>query len=283
MRVQSAAMPTQRLKLLIAYRGTRYHGWQHQMATSTWKGEIPEEGFGIPTVQEKLTRAIAMVVGHPVSVTGSSRTDAGVHAKGQIAHFDTDQAQIPLEGMRRAVNHRLPDDIVVRQIEPAPEGFDAITCAASKRYQYFIWNTLDRNAFYTELCWHRWQTLDAIAMSEAAAHFVGEHDFSSFAKPGHKRENTIRTVLKCSVSAFGPKVVIGVEGTGFLWNMVRIMAGTLVEVGLGRFTPDDIPKMLAACDRRAGGSTAPPQGLYLQWIRCKEPLPSTSPGLRDGE
>jgi tRNA pseudouridine38-40 synthase len=259
----------QRYKLILSYRGTRYHGWQQQPMLPTWKGEVPEEGTGIPTVQEKLASAIAAIVVHPVSVTGSSRTDAGVHAKGQVAHFDTDQAQIPAENLRRAVNHRLPDDILIRAIEPVPDSFDAITAAVGKRYQYYIWNAPDRNAFVPDLCWHRWQVLDIPAMAEAAGHFVGEHDFASFARPGHGRDSTIRTVRACSVAARGPQLVIGVEGGGFLWNMVRIMVGTLVEVGLGRYTPGDIPKMLAARDRQAAGSTAPPQGLYLQWVKLR--------------
>ncbi len=110
-------------------------------------------------------------------------------------------------------------------------------------------------------------------MQLAAAHFVGEHDFASFARPGHHRQTTVRTIAHCSVAARGPKLVIGVEGSGFLWNMVRIIVGTLVEVGLGQYRPDDIPKMLAANDRRAAGSTAPPHGLYLQWIKTNANWP----------
>jgi tRNA pseudouridine38-40 synthase len=260
-------MPTQRYQLLLSYRGTRYHGWQQQPVLETYKGEPPPAGAGIPTIQETLAGAIAAVLSHPVAVVGSSRTDAGVHAKGQVAHFDTNQTQIPPESLRRAVNHRLPPDILVREINCVPEGFDAITAAVKKRYQYFIWNAPDRNPFFPDLCWHRWQTLDLAAMKIASGHFVGEHDFVSFARPGHGRQTTVRTVLSCGVSWRGPMIVFGIEGTGFLWNMVRIMVGTLVEVGLGRYTPEGIPKMLAAGTREAAGSTAPPQGLFLQWIK----------------
>src|SRR5919106_426928 len=119
-------MPTQRYKLTIAYRGTRYHGWQRQSMVESYTGEPPPEGEGIPTIQEALTRAITSVVRHPINLVGSSRTDAGVHAKGQIAHFDTDQTQIPIDGLRRAVNHALPDDVIVRAIEPVGNEFDAI-------------------------------------------------------------------------------------------------------------------------------------------------------------
>ncbi len=260
-------MPSQRYKLLLAYRGTRYHGWQQQALLPTYKGPRPPPGCGIPTVQETLAKALGAVVGHPVSVVGASRTDAGVHAKGQIAHFDTDQDQIAPENLRRAVNHKLPDDILIRQIEPVPDSFDAIAAARSKRYQYYIWNARNRDPFSSDLCWHRWQTLDIPAMKAAADHFVGEHDFTSFARPTHGRHSSVRSVADCSVAARAARIVIGIEGSGFLWNMVRIVVGTLVEVGLGRYAPDDIPKMLAASDRRAGGSTAPPHGLYLQWIR----------------
>ena len=285
-------MPTRRYKLTVAYRGTRYHGWQAQPAMETYKGAGWDGDDGkagdallptppgvspvpagleqtIPTVQEALTRAIVQVVGHPVQVVGSSRTDAGVHAKGQVCHFDTDKVQIPARNLRRAVNHRLPNDVLIRSLTHVPDAFDAVRSTLSKRYQYFIWNAHDRPIFFSDLAWHRWQKLDVGAMNEAAGHFVGEHDFLSFARPGHGRENTVRTVLGCDVSRVGPKLVIGVEGTGFLWNMVRIMVGTLVEVGLGRYGPETVRDMIAAKDRRAAGPTAPPHGLYLQWVRTK--------------
>jgi tRNA pseudouridine38-40 synthase len=270
-------MPTRRYKLTLAYRGTHYHGWQRQMAANTWKGEIPLPGKGIPTVQETVADALGHVLGHPIEVVGSSRTDAGVHAKAQVAHFDTTAVQIPPRGMLLAANHRLPPDVLIRRIDPVPREFDAITCADCKRYQYAVWAEELRTPFVHDLVWHRWQPLDHEAMAAAAGHFVGTYDFASFARPGHKRETTMRCVLECEVSRRGPLIVIGVAGTGFLWNMVRIIAGTLVEVGLGQYTPDDIPRMIAACDRRAAGSTAPAHGLYLQWIRVLIPPGDTEP------
>jgi tRNA pseudouridine38-40 synthase len=288
-------MPSQRYKLTVAYRGTRYHGWQQQPALPSYKGEkqpqfVPEAepddeapsedlwapGVGpapgaevqyIPTVQGELARAIGEVVGHPVDVVGSSRTDAGVHAKGQVVHFDTDKVQIPREALRRAINHRLPSDVLIRVIEPVPDTFDAISSTRTKRYQFFIWNHADRPVFFSDLAWHRWHYLDVPKIAAAAAHFVGEHDFASFARPGHGRDNTVRTVHACDVHFRPPKLVIGVEGSGFLWNMVRIMVGTLVQVGLDRTQPDQIPEIIGAKDRRAAGPTAPPHGLYLQWIK----------------
>ena len=277
-------MPTQRYKLTLAYRGTDYHGWQTQAVTENYPEEVPQ-GHGIPTIQETLSRAVEAIVRHPVKIVGSSRTDAGVHAKGQLAHFDTEAVQIPREGLRRAINAALPTDITVRELDAVDETFDAIGSTTSKRYQYAIWNQPDRPTFFPDLAWHRWQRLDRAAMREAAQKLVGTHDFASFARPGHGRENTIRTVLSCAVSARGPLVVVGVEGTGFLWNMVRIMVGTLGEVGMGRHEPDVIPRMLAARDRRAAGPTAPPHGLYLQWIRMKAsaaeeaPVPEASGAL----
>ncbi len=266
-----------RYKLTIAYRGTNYHGWQAQAVNElTWRRERPPEGQGIPTVQEVLSRAIRGIVGHEIVLVGSSRTDSGVHAKGQVAHFDTDQTQIPIEGLRRAVNSRLPADVLIRAIEPAPPGFDAIASTLSKRYQYFIWNGDDRPIFFSDLAWHRWQKLDVDAMADAAGRLVGEQDFASFAKPGHGRVNTVRQILECAVTRRGNRIVIGVEGTGFLWNMVRIIAGTLLEVGLGRFTPTDVDAMLAARDRRSAGGTAPAHGLFLQWIRFASPPESSA-------
>jgi tRNA pseudouridine38-40 synthase len=262
-------MPSRRYKLTIAYRGTRYHGWQRQAWLATYQGAAGAAG-GIPTIQEAVTEALGQVVRHQVNLVGSSRTDAFVHAKGQVAHFDTDQAQIPMEGLRRATNARLPEDILIRRIEAVDESFDAIASTISKRYQYLVWNTEDRPLFFADLAFHRWQKLDREAMGEAARLLVGEHDFASFAKPGHGRENTVRTVHECQVSWRGPMMVIGVEGSGFLWNMVRIMAGTLIEVGIGRYKPGEVAAMLAARDRRAAGSTAPPQGLYLQWIKTSD-------------
>ncbi len=263
-------MEIQRYKLTIAYRGTAYHGWQKQLPNKYYKGPAPTGGLeGIPTVQETLAVAIQAVVKHQVNLVGSSRTDTGVHAKGQVAHFDTHMTQIPLIGLQRAINSRLPADIDVRRIEPVPPTFDAISSTASKRYQYFLWNDRRKPVYFSDLAWHWWHRLDVDAMKDAAARFVGTHDFASFAKSGHGRESTVRTVYACDISYRPPRFVFGVEGSGFLWNMVRIMVGTLVQVGMGTYEPEEITRMLESKDRTAAGHTAPAHGLFLQWIKFK--------------
>ncbi|MFT3786398.1 MAG: tRNA pseudouridine(38-40) synthase TruA [Tepidisphaeraceae bacterium] len=259
-------VPTIRYKLTLAYRGTNYHGWQRQPVPPTWRGDAPDVLEGIPTVQQTLDQTIMAVVQHPIATVGSSRTDAGVHAKGQVVHFDTIRHQIPPHRLRHAINARLPDDVVVRSMEQVSTDFDAIRSTTRKRYQYAVWNAEDRSAFGGDLYFFRWHKIDVDRMRAGAKHFVGTHDYTSFARPGHGRATTTRTVLDCDVSRRGPIIVIGVEGTGFLWNQVRIMAGTLIEVGMGRFEPEDIATMLTAKDRKVAGSTAPAHGLYLQWI-----------------
>jgi tRNA pseudouridine38-40 synthase len=274
-------MAVQRYKLTIAYRGTNYHGWQKQLANEMYKGPTPKEGYGIPTIQETVARSLVEVVGHPVLLIGSSRTDAGVHAKAQVAHFDSEQ-NIPPEGLRRAVNHALPSDILVRWIDIVPLDFHAIRSTVCKRYQYSLWNHKDRPVFFADQTWYRWKRLKFEPMVEAAKHFVGELDFASFARPKHGRVTTVRTIYDCSLSWHGPQVVIGIEGNGFLWNMARIIVGTLVEVGMGHYTPDDMPRMLAARDRTAAGPTAPPHGLYLQWFKFDDTVADDeSPGGDD--
>lgn len=266
----------QRFKLTIAYRGTAYHGWQRQAVPSTWKGPVVA-GEGLPSVQETLEAALKEVLKHPLHVTGSSRTDAGVHAKCQVAHVDSIRTLIPEEGLRRAVNHQLPDDVIVRKVERVPRTFDSIFSTASKRYQYAIWNHTDRPVFKGDLFFHRWRPLDVEQMRLAASHLVGTHDFASFCKPGHGRLHTVRTVHALDVSRRGPVIVIGVEGSGFLWNQVRIMAGSIVQAGEGELRADDFPAILAARSRGRGGKTAPPQGLYLQWIKFRETPAADAP------
>lgn len=279
-----------RLKATIAYNGTHFFGWQIQRPCRTWKGTTDEGGY-LRTVQGEVTKAVRAVVGHPTNVTGASRTDTGVHARAQVAHFDTTSEHIPLEGMRRAINAKLPDDVVITSLEPVREDFDSIFHAVNKRYQYLVWTASDRNPFYQTTAFHRWQTLDLEGMRAAAEILTGTHDFTSFTKPGHGRAHAVRTVSEFSMSHRGHLLVFGVQGSGFLWNQIRIMVGTVVEVGIGRFRPEDVGRMLAAKDRTVAGSTAPPHGLYLQWIQHrlpetprppKEVVPNQSPDQDSG-
>jgi tRNA pseudouridine38-40 synthase len=267
-----------RLKLTIAYRGTNYHGWQSQNLSPA---RIAARGKPLPTVQVELERVLSTLLCHHVSTTGSSRTDTGVHAKGQVCHLDTSATTIPMRGLRNAVNARLPDDIRVRTVRRVADDFNAISWAVRKRYQYIIWNHAFSTPFNSDLAFHRWQKIDAGRMAEAAGRLVGTHDFTSFAKPGHGRATTIRTIHECSVERQGPMIVIGVTGSGFLWNMVRIIAGTLVDIGRGVFPPDDIPRMIAARDRLRSGQTAPAHGLYLQWIRFARPAADAAVPVED--
>ncbi len=267
-------MSLQRYKMVVAYRGSHYHGWQFQLAAKTWKKPLPPKGEGIPTIQQALRQAIQTVIGQPVNPVGSSRTDSGVHAKGQLVHYDTHQNNIPMDGLRRAINHQLPGDILVRSIEPVPASFHAVFCTVSKRYQYLIWHDEDRSVFFNDLAWHCWKPLDIDAIRDAASRLVGRHDFASFAKPGHGRSSTVRTIHDLSISYRKPRLIVGVEGSGFLWHMVRIIVGTLLQVGLGKYTPADVSAMLDARDRTTAGSTAPPRGLYLQWIRTDNDPPT---------
>ena len=257
--------PTIRFKLTLAFRGTRYHGWQRQLVVT----EEGEEG-DLPTVQNELRLALQRVVGHPVTVTGASRTDAGVHALGQAAMFDTIRVAIPPDRVRLAVNAKLPDDIVVHTVEPVAGDFEVIGDTIEKAYRYEIHNGELKDVFASDLAFHlppRPAPLDVERMNEAARHLVGEHDFASFAKPGHGRETTVRTITSLAVAREGERVRIEVAGTGFLWNQVRILAGTLMRVGTGHIEADAMPEILAARDRQASGPTAPACGLYLLWVR----------------
>lgn len=261
--------PRARYKITVAYRGSRYHGWQRQATPPNWKGTIIP-GWGIPTVQQSVERALIHVVKHRVAVIGASRTDTGVHARAQVAHFDTELIQIAPERLRYAINAQLPGDVVITSIARVPNGFHSIAWAINKRYEYVVRNHSERDAFDADTSFWRAAPLDVDAMQRAARDFIGTHDFTSFCRPGHKRWTTVRTISNVDVNRRDALVVIGVEGDGFLWNQVRIMAGTLIDIGLGIYPPDSIPQMLAALDRRKSGSTAPAHGLYLDWIRHHE-------------
>lgn len=244
-------MTTRRIKLVLHYDGTDYHGWQRQPS--------------VPTIQETVERALEQLFGCAVSITGSSRTDAGVHALGQVAHFDID-SPVPTDNIARALNNLLPDSIAVAQAAEASSDFDAISSTKSKWYRYTINIAPVRPVHQIRYCWHRPGLLNTFAMSAAAARLVGTHDFKSFASAADTRESSVRTVLQCSVTDKMPNIFIDVAATGFLYNMVRNIVGTLVEVGRGRWDPEDIDRILVSKDRAAAGPIAPAGGLCLMEI-----------------
>ncbi|MCK6475920.1 MAG: tRNA pseudouridine(38-40) synthase TruA [Phycisphaerales bacterium] len=288
-----------RYKLTIAYDGTDFCGWQkqeplleHAEGTGSMKHveeslEAGEPGrVALRTVQAVVEKAVREVVREPVILFGASRTDSGVHARGQVAAFTTtdDPAQLargsgwPVERgtdpLLRALNGRLPDDVLVTAIEAVDAAFDPVGDCTGKGYSYTIHASRTRPLWDRRYVQQVWDVLDLSRMQEAAAVLVGEHDFAAFAAAGHGRQTTVRTVYSCSVSdatppdlAAGTRLRIDISGNGFLWNMVRIVAGTLVEAGKGRLTCDDIREALRTGDRRKGGPTLPPAGLCLEWVR----------------
>jgi tRNA pseudouridine38-40 synthase len=244
------------IKLTLAYDGTAYAGWQVQP--------------GVATVQGELERVLEGITGERVRVAASGRTDSGVHALGQMVSFDT-QARLPADAFRRALNAALPEDIAVVAAEEAVEGFHALRDARRKRYRYVVDDGRPADVFRRRYAWHVHWPLDAVAMHRAGQGLVGEHDFASFQTVGSPRESTVRHVYDLSVQRQPPPdahlVYIEVEANGFLYNMVRAIAGTLVEVGRGAREDGWPAAALAQRDRSAAGRTAPPQGLFLLWVK----------------
>ncbi|RMH38823.1 MAG: tRNA pseudouridine(38-40) synthase TruA [Deltaproteobacteria bacterium] len=236
------------IKLVVEYDGTDLAGWQRQANG--------------PTVQEHLERALAAMTGGPVAVIGASRTDAGVHALGQVAHFRTGAA-IPEHGFRRGLNALLPPAIAVVGCERAPDDFHARFWALGKHYRYRVLARPDRSPLWRRTAWHRPRPLDVDAMRAAAAHLVGEHDFSAFRAAGCTARTATRRVTAIDIDRTGDLVDIHVRGDAFLRNMVRIIAGTLVEVGEGRRAPEAVADALGSRDRTRAGQTAPARGLTL--------------------
>ena len=241
---------TRNVKLVIAYNGAAYHGWQRQAA-------------GIDTVQFQIEQAAGRVVGHSVTVHGAGRTDAGVHAEGQVANFHTTNPAVPLVGMRRAMNSRLPDDIAVRSAVQVGDGFHASRSAVGKTYRYRIHVSPQRAVMLHRQVYRYWRSLDVEAMQAAARRLIGTHDFVGFATSSDDRDNTVRTIFRCDVAEAGPEVHVTVQGNAFLYNMVRIIVGTLIEVGRGRWPGKCIDRVLSSGIRAEAGPTAPPDGLTM--------------------
>lgn len=244
-------MAPRKIKLVIHYDGTAYHGWARQ----------PEHD----TIQGQLETAIEKLTGMFVEVIGSSRTDAGVHALGQVAHVVLTDCPIPTENFQNALNNLLPDDIVIADVQEVPEDFDAISDTVQKRYKYFICTVPIRPVLVRNQ-WHRPGSLDVDKMAAAAKFLVGKHDFKSFASAADQRESSVRTITQCTIKQACGSIVISVQADGFLYNMVRNIVGTLVEIGRGRWEPDYIENILTAKDRNAAGPIAPACGLCLMEI-----------------
>ncbi|MBI5396816.1 MAG: tRNA pseudouridine(38-40) synthase TruA [Verrucomicrobia bacterium] len=243
-------------KLTLAYDGTDYAGWQVQPNGTA--------------VQEVVERAIEKVFGVKARVHGSGRTDAGVHALGQVAHFQMPKARatIPPKNLRRVLNGALPGDVRVLKAEIAPEGFHARFSAKEKTYRYQIFCGEVMDPFLRRWATHWPRPLDVAAMRRAARVLMGRHDFAAFsANPQREQESTVRTLKRLSVASHGEVVTITATADGFLYKMVRSLAGALLKVGAGKLKVEDIERILASKQRTAIVETAPPQGLFLVRVR----------------
>jgi tRNA pseudouridine38-40 synthase len=241
------------LKLTIAYDGTAYAGWQRQ-SNALAVQQVIEEAFA------HLTGGIAP------TISGAGRTDSGVHALGQVASVNVEFGHSPT-AVQRALNMRLPADIRILDVSEMPPGFHARFHATGKSYRYRMAVGAVLSPFDRQYAWHVPWPLNLDAMREAAIHLTGTHDFASFQATGTPITETVRTLERLVIADLGDQLRIDADGDGFLRNMVRIIAGTLMEVGTGHRSPDTIPAMLAARSRDAAGKTAPPQGLTLMGVR----------------
>lgn len=241
-----------RVKLTIAYDGTNYCGWQ-----------IQPNGI---TIEEIVNKALSKLTGEKIVVIGASRTDSGVHAMGNVAVFDT-ETTIPPERVAMAVNRILPEDIVVVKSEEVPLDFHPRYCDCEKTYEYHIVNT--RIPIPTKRLTNYFVSyeLDLDKMREGASYLIGEHDFASFCNIKTDVESTVRTVKELEILENGEEINIRISGNGFLYNMVRIIVGTLIRVGRGFYEPVQVKEILEAKNRKAAGVTAPPHGLMLMEIR----------------
>ena len=254
-------MVMRNILLTIEYDGSGFHGWQEQP--------------NVRTVQGELQRALGIVLAEEVQVAGTSRTDAGVHALGQCCSFETENP-IPVENLKKAANNALsegkagagaiPGDIKILDCKEVPEGFHARFDCKGKTYGYLI-NTGEPDVFRRKYCYFVDGRLDVDAMNAAKEHILGTHDFACFQSAGGTlRETTVRTISDLTIENQGDDYMIRVTGDGFLYNMVRIIVGTLVEVGLGKKTPDSVKDAIDGKDRSLAGHTAPAEGLYLEKI-----------------
>ena len=243
------------IKLTIEYDGKEYGGWQKQPNKLNIQGEIE--------------RAIEEVTGEKVDLIASGRTDAGVHALGQVANFKIEK-NIPIEKIPYALNSKLKKSIRIKKAEEVPEKFHSRYTCKKKTYRYVINNSVQGTAIYRNLQYHFPEKLDEEKMNEAAQYLIGEHDFKSFKASGTSSKSSVRTIYDAKVTRNGELVTIELTGNGFLYNMVRIIAGTLVDVGTYKIEPIDIKNILDAKDRLKAGKTLPPTGLYLVKVEYED-------------
>lgn len=237
-----------RIMLIVAYEGTKYCGWQLQ------PNQI--------TVEEILNRELTKLLNEKIEIIGASRTDSGVHAMGNVAVFDT-ETRIPAEKICYALNRSLPEDIVVQSSREVPAGFHPRHCESYKTYEYKIWNADFIQPFNRKYTYFVYKKLNVEAMRRAAKDLVGTHCFTSFCSTHTQVQDHVRTIYSLDILQEGHNITIRIRGNGFLYNMVRIIAGTLIRIGLNEMPENCIPSMLEAKNREAAGPTAPAQGLML--------------------
>lgn len=240
------------IKLTIEYDGSRYSGWQRLKNSDE-------------TIQGKLESVISEMVASPIEIIGSGRTDAGVHAKGQVANFHT-KSKMPIREIHKYINYYLPQDIVVKEVIEVPERFHSRYNVKSKKYVYYIWNHWIPSAFDRKYSYHLVEKLDIELMKEASKKLVGIHDFIGFSSVKKTNKSTTRTIKEATITNEGNMVKFIFIGDGFLYNMVRIMMGSLVEIGLKQKEISYIDDILESKNRSLAGKTLPPQGLFLEKV-----------------
>jgi tRNA pseudouridine38-40 synthase len=240
------------IKLTIQYDGTNYHGWQTQS--------------NAPSIQELIEDKLSTIVNHKVTLYGSGRTDAGVHAVGQVANFQTSSKLKP-DVIKRALNSMLPQDIVVRNSEEVDGKFHARYRARSRVYQYLIWNDRIPSPFFRKFSWFVASRLDLEKMQEAGSLLIGRHDFSSFQGADRMETRAVRDMVRLDIKKIGQLSVVTIEANSFLKHMVRNIVGTLVEVGKGKMNLDGFKKLIEAKDRTKAGLAAPAHGLFLREVK----------------
>jgi len=250
-------MALQNYKLILQYDGGRYRGWQRL-------------GGGENTIQAKLEGVLSQLCGAPVEVHGSGRTDAGVHALGQVANFKTDVV-LTAPQIHEYLRAYLPQDISVTDVQPVPLLFHARLSATAKTYLYRIWNSPDPNPFLRKYSMQVPQPLDVAAMQTAATAFLGEHDFTAFSNAKGKKKSMVREIDTFTIGQDGPLLTLQVRGNGFLYNMVRKMVGALLQVGLGQLAAQDIAQLLASGERSGVTILADACGLYLERVEYSKP------------